>query len=84
MRIRVNAKDRKINICLPTGLVFNRVTAIIAFRSMRKYAPVQQQKLTLEQLKVLFGVFRRIKDKYGSWTLVDVETPEGQMVKIIL
>jgi len=35
-------------------------------------------------LEALFAEFRRIKDHYGTWELVDIESSGGEIIKIIL
>ena len=37
-----------------------------------------------EALTALFAEFRRIKKKHGSWELVDIESADGGLVKVIL
>ena len=84
MRIQVSGGSHNIKLVLPTALVFNRTIARIGIYYMKKYAPDQVQELTYEQLDALFAEFRRIKSKHGFWTLVDVQSADGQLVKIIL
>lgn len=42
------------------------------------------KNLSAKQLDALFAEFRRIKKKHGRWELVDVESSNGDLVKIIL
>lgn len=84
MRIQVKGEGRDIKICLPTALVFNGITAEIAAYSIKKHAPDRVNNLSPKQMRALFSEFRRIKDKYGTWTLADVQSSDGEIVKIIL
>ena len=84
MRIRVQAEGRNINIALPTCMIFSKAVARIANTAGRKYAGDAMAQITPEQMDALFAEFRRIKKKYGSWELVDVESAGGEKVKIIL
>ena len=84
MRIHVVGGDKNLNVWFPTALVFNRLTAEIAIFCMKRYAPEQLMNLSADKLRILFAEFRRIKEKHGSWTLVDVEDADGEKVKIIL
>ena len=84
MRIRVSGEGRDINICIPTTLIFNGITAEIATLCLRRSAPDQLNQLSSRQMRSLFSEFRRIKDKHGSWELIDVQSSDGEIVKIIL
>ena len=84
MKVYVKNGDRNIRILLPTVLLFNPVTAVIAFHSMRKYTPERLHDLSLDQLNALFTEFRRIKEKHSRWELVNVEGSDGQIVRVIL
>ena len=84
MRIKVTGEGRNIKICLPTALIFNGITAEIAAYGMRRHAPDRVSNLSPKQMRALFSEFRRIKNMYGAWTLVDVQSSDGETVKIIL
>ena len=40
--------------------------------------------ISSDALDALFAELRRIKDRYGEWELVDIESSNGEKVKIIL
>ena len=82
MWIHVKDGENNIRILLPTGLVFSRLTAMIGVAVIKKYAP--ERGISAKQIDALFAEFRRIKRRYGRWELVDVESADGQIVKIIL
>lgn len=82
MRIHVKDGENNIRILLPTGLVFSRLTAMIGVAVIKKYAP--ERGISAKQIDALFAEFHRIKRRYGRWELVDVESADGQIVKIIL
>ena len=84
MRIKIKGEGRNVDICLPTALIFNGITAEVAAYSMGKSAPARDNNLSARQMRALFSEFRRIKNKYGTWTLVDVQSSDGETVKIIL
>ena len=84
MRIRIKTDECNLRLWIPTGLIFNRFTAGIAVHTLRKYTPGQWQHLTPEQMNALFYELRRIKDRYGSWEMVDVQSGDGEKVKVIL
>ena len=82
MRIQVKDGEHHIRILLPTRLIFSRLTAWIGSVAINKYVP--QRSLSGEQIDKIFAEFRRIKAKHGRWDLVDVESADGEKVKVIL
>ena len=84
MRILVKGDEHTIRLLLPTTLIFSGLTAEIATLCLRKSAPDQLNQLSSGQMRSLFSEFRRIKDKHGSWELIDVQSSDGETVKIIL
>lgn len=82
MRIQICDGERNIRILLPTCLIFSRLTAWIGSAAINKYVP--QRSLSGEQIDKIFAEFRRIKTKHGRWDLVDVESADGEKVKVIL
>lgn len=84
MRIEITQGEKDMTIRLPHGLVFNGVTARIAVSIVRKHAPEAVEKISPEALAILFAELNRIKKKYGQWELVEVNSADGEQVKIIL
>ena len=84
MRIHLKSGDQNIRMVFPTGLIFSKAVAWLGVRYGLRYAGDSMKNLTAEQIDLLFAEFRRIKKKYGRWELVDVESSNGDLVKIIL
>lgn len=84
MRIHVKSGDQNIRMVFPTGLIFSKAVAWLGVRYGLRYAGDSMKNLTAEQIDLLFAEFRRIKKKYGRWELVDMESSNGDLVKIIL
>ena len=84
MRILVKDDEHTIRLSLPTALIFSGLTAEIAAHSMRKHVKDPRVNLTSRQLRAIFAEIRRIKNRHGSWELVDVQSTGGEKVKIIL
>lgn len=84
MKIIVTTPEHDIRLGLPTGLVFGRGIAWLGDRVCRKYAPEAMAQIPPGALSALFAEFRRIKRKHGSWELVEVESSDGENVKIML
>ena len=83
MRIRVKSGETNIRIWFPTGLVFNRVTVWLADKVGRKYAGDAMPQISEKDMNKLFAEFRRIKRTYGRWTLVEVETSDGDNTVLV-
>lgn len=84
MRILVKDDEHTIRLWLPTALIFSSLTAEIATRCMSKYVKDPRVSLTSGQLRAIFAEMRRIKHRHGRWELVDVQSTDGEKVKVIL
>ena len=80
MRIIVKDMDSHLNIPIPTRLVFNGLTAGVACAALKK----QGVPITQRQMARLMKEWRRFRRRYPRWTLVEVESHEGEHVKIEL
>ena len=83
MKIHVQSDDHCIRLVLPTNLIFSPVIAHVACFALR-FTPDDVPSISPDALKALFAEFRRIKKRYGTWQMVDMETSSGEIVKIIL
>ena len=85
MRIRIKSKDEKnINLVLPTSLVLSDLTALIAANAINKKAETKECKISSRDLCKLMAAMRKIKKKYGRFELVDIQSADGDIVKIVL
>lgn len=83
IRIFVPKEEVDLKLRLPTGLVINR----FVLQKLLKRGAQDCPRLTLDRgaLKELKAVLQRLKAQNGgSFPLVDVETSEGEIVKITL
>ena len=84
MRIRIRSAEKNLNLILPTRLLFSRpVMRLIRFSS-RYWRDDYLNNLSPEAIDILFTEFRRIKNRYGSWELVNVESADGDVVQIVI
>ena len=81
MRIHIKSEGKNLRFRIPTNFVFSRGIAWLAVRFGLRYANMD---LSPEQLCRLFAEFRKIKRKFGSWELVNIESADGELVKILL
>lgn len=85
MRILVKSEEHTVRLRIPTNLVFHPLVARLAVRYGLRHAPEDVQYISPEAMEALFAEFRRIKKKYGTWELVDMESADGtETVKIHL
>lgn len=84
MKIRVISGEEKINLILPTGLVFSKASVWVVNKVARKYAPDALKDIPPEAMDALFAELRRIKRRYGKWVLVEVESAGGDQVLVRL
>ena len=85
MHIRIKSNDNKnINLLLPTSLVLSDLTAVIAAKAINKKAETKECQISSKDLCRLMAEMRKIKKKYGHFELVDIQSADGDIVKIVL
>ena len=95
MKILVKIEEQNIRLTLPTNLVFSSPFAWIADRActripdavvenMPSRAADAVAKISPGAMGKLFAEIRRIKKRYGSWTLVELDSASGEQVLITL
>lgn len=81
MRIVVKSKDGpNIWLPIPSCLVFNRFVAGIA----PKYLKEDGIEITKEQAVAFIRALNQYRHKHPDWVLVEVQSAEGEYVKIKL
>ncbi|WP_138294966.1 MULTISPECIES: hypothetical protein [unclassified Clostridium] len=84
MRVYVKSPGSiTLYLALPTRLVVNRVTLGILQRALGR-ADQPGVKISPEQAKRLLAVVRQAKKRYPRLELVDINTAQGEIVKIRL
>ena len=81
MKIQVTGGGKNIRLSLPDWLIFSRMTVWLASRAGGKYVP---EGISSRNMHVLLGRLQKAKKKYGSWVLVEVESADGEHVKVEL
>ena len=84
MKIHIRSAEANLKLWLPTNLIFSKPVALLGGTVGRKYAGDAMKDLSSKDLDRLFAEFRRIKKKYGAWDLVEVESAEGDIVRVTL
>lgn len=88
MRIQIRSEEaKKINIRLPNSLLTSKfLVRVVSNHTSRSGDPVDKETRTMlmELMPVLKQSIRKMKKKYGEFTLVEVESEDGEHVKITL
>lgn len=85
MKIKVNESGGKgFSLSLPTRMIFSPKLLQFAIRTGRKHADAGIPDIPPETVKSLCAEVKRIKKKSGTWTLVDIESADGDLVQITL
>jgi len=81
MRIIVRTeKGPNINFALPSGLIFNQMTTLIAPRFLKKHGV----SLTRQQCARLIHALNDFRRHNRDWVFVKVDTAEGEHIEIRL
>lgn len=81
MRIVVKSNERpNIQLPIPTGLVLNRFAARFVSRYLKDYGINISKEQTITFIKAL-NQYRR---KHPNWVLLEVQSSDGEYVKIKL
>lgn len=84
MKIIVRSQEHDIRLGIPTSWIFSRGSAFLAEKLGRKYAPESMVDIPPDTIPILCAELRKIKKKYGTYELVEMETAGGEYVKITL
>lgn len=80
MKIRITEGGHDFGLALPTRLVFNGFVIRMALQC----AGPEGRKLPPGAVKKIVAEVNRVKQKYGHWDLVEVQSAGGEYVKITL
>lgn len=85
MRVYVNDNDgTNINIRIPTGLLLNRVTALVLSKVIEHLPGTESITLSKAQIYFLIKTLKKFKKSHPGWKLVEVHSAEGDVVEITL
>lgn len=84
IQIQENEAGHGLNIVLPTRMLFSKPVLRLINGTGRKYASGAFENIPPQAMEAIFAELRRIKEKYGSWELVDIRSADGEIVKIVL
>ncbi|MEA4832158.1 hypothetical protein SDC9_121532 [bioreactor metagenome] len=86
MRIYVKSNDgKKFTLLFPSCLIFNDITASIGAKALNKHINMDiDLKLNAHDMRKLIRMLNRMRRKYPDMYLVDIESADGDIVKIKL
>ena len=82
MKIIVRSKEKKLRLWLPGSLLYGRISARIAIAAIARHAP--NCGVSPQMLAALLNALRDFARTHPHWTLVDITTHDGDIVKITL
>ena len=84
MKIYIHEADEEkdIRLNIPNGLIFNRLGTMIAGKMIKNRAA--EAGITEKQIKRMMKEMKKAIKQFGHFELVDIETSEGEIIKIIL
>lgn len=82
MKIIVHTKEKKLRLWLPGGLLYGRISARIAIASITRYAP--DCGIPPEEMGLLLAALRDFARAHPGWQLVDLQSHDGDIVRITL
>lgn len=79
MKIRISAGERDFSLHLPNALVLNR---FVIRKALQKSSG--ESVISGKDLNRILEEVNRIRKRNGSWDLVEVQSSDGEKVKITL
>lgn len=81
MRITVNeGSGKSIRLCLPSGLVLNRLSAGFLSAKLKE----QNVYISGKQLRILFRAIKGYKAAHPEWKLIEAHGSNGEIVEIVV
>lgn len=82
MKVQIKTGDRDFSLSLPTKMIFSKFVLRMVFKSAR--LGEKAVKLSPDGAEVLIAELQRIKKRHGTWELVEVQSADGEIVKVTL
>lgn len=82
MKIIVRTKEKKFRLWLPGSLLYGRISARIAIAVITKHAP--DCGIPPKEMSLLLAALRDFARTHPGWQLVDLQSHDGDIIKITL
>ncbi len=73
-----------MDIRIPNGLIFNQATLCLAKSAGSKYVPGVLESLDFHARRAILAELHSIQQRYGTWTLVEIQSADGEEVVITI
>ena len=83
MKICIQAGEKKFSLYFPTRMLTSKSLVKLWLRIGKKYSE-EVPDIPPQAIDALCNELKRIKKTHGSWELVDVQSAQGERVKITL
>lgn len=80
MKVQIRKGDHEQVIHLPTKMLLNKFVLRMAFKNRK----TNLNGISAEAADVILAELEKVKAKYGSWDLVEVDSADGEKVTITL
>lgn len=89
MKIHIRAEGHKFWIALPTCLLLSKAVVKLGLRLARRIEPENGKgkdsiPLSDDQILRICAEIKRVKRRTGRWVLVDVQSADGECVRITI
>lgn len=81
MKIRIKTKDTKLNLRLPSSLMYSSLTFKIIEKAIEQKTDVRMSNDTKNKVRLLM---KNAVKKYKGLNLVEVHSADGEIVEITL
>ncbi|MDD6201280.1 MAG: hypothetical protein PUB93_08475 [Firmicutes bacterium] len=83
MKVSIRSRERSLHIAVPTRMLFSKSFLKFGLKMGKKYSD-QVPDIPPEAVDTLCDEIRRIKRKRGSWLLADIQSADGENIRVIL
>lgn len=81
MKLIVNEiTGNDVNLNVPSGLLMNPVAAAVLAKILKKHGV----ELSRKQISEFMKIVQEYKQTHPEWKLVEVDSPDGEHVEVIL
>jgi hypothetical protein len=85
MKISIHSSDgHSICIPFPTAFLASPTAVRFALNIVKRHARISMPNISPEAAQALCQSIRRIKQQYGQWELIHMESTNGDLISIVL